>query len=84
MIARVMSAMSVGVALLSGCGAANAAAMRPAPEAECSFRSATTCWTLAGRFPAERGSPPAPSPEELRAPPRAVLASTADSAAARP
>jgi hypothetical protein len=84
MIARLMSAVGVGVALLSGCGAANAAAMRPAPEADCSFRSVTTCWTLAGRFPDQQSSPPAPSPEELRAPPRAVLASTADSAAPRP
>jgi hypothetical protein len=72
------------VALLSGCGAANAAAVRTTPEADCSFRSGTTCWTLAGRFPAGRSSAPAPTPRELRAPPRTVLANAADSAAARP
>jgi hypothetical protein len=79
-----MLSVGVVVALLSGCGAANAAAVRTTPEADCSFRSGTTCWTLAGRFPARRDSAPAPTPRELRAPPRPVLASTADSSAARP
>jgi len=80
-VTRVLSVAAV-VALLAGCGAANAAAVRTTPEADCSFRSGTTCWTLAGRFPAGRSS--APAPRELRAPPRAVLATAADSAAARP
>ena len=76
--------VGIGLALLSGCGAANAAAVRTTPEADCSFRSGTTCWTLAGRFPARRISTPAPAPRELLAPPPAALASTADSAGARP
>jgi len=74
--------VAVAAAFLSGCGAANAAAVRTTPVADCSFRSSTTCWTLAGRFPARQIS--TPSPEELRGTPRPVLASAADSVAARP
>jgi hypothetical protein len=73
--------IAAAVALLSGCGAANTAAVRTTPEPACSFRAVTTCWTLAGRFPARQLTPP---PEELRAPPRAVLASATDSSTARP
>jgi len=71
----------LGTALLCGCAAASQSS--PASkevEPDCSFRSATTCWTLAGRFPPPRpqaGDPP-PSDVLKQRPP--VLASRADSA----
>ena len=74
---RATIAAIAGAGLLAGCGAATTTAASHAPEPACSFRSATTCWTLAGRFPARQAPPPAR--EDLREPPRAVLASAADS-----
>jgi hypothetical protein len=67
--------------LLGAC----ATTMRPAPvdvpsEPDCSYRSATTCWTVAGRFPpaqpAARDSLSRDLPELL---PR-ILASSSDTA----
>jgi hypothetical protein len=42
----------MGMALLYGCATATRSASSAGnAEPDCSFRSATTCWTLAGRFP---------------------------------
>ena len=81
MISRAITAAIAGAGLLSGCALATTAATRSESETACSFRSATTCWTLAGRFPVRQA--PAPKPEELRALPPAVLATAADSIAQR-
>jgi hypothetical protein len=77
MLRGAIIATIAGTGLLSGCAAASPTAGGSAPEPDCSFRSVTTCWTLAGRFPFRQA--PARAPEELRAPPPPVLASAADS-----
>lgn len=42
----------LGIELLYGCATATHSVSSPgSAEPDCSFRSATTCWTLAGRFP---------------------------------
>lgn len=78
MVGRELCGTMVGMVLLSGCAAAQPTAARPAPEAQCSFRSTTTCWTFAARFPVRR-APTAPFPDEPAAPAAAVLASVPDS-----
>jgi hypothetical protein len=66
----------VGVLLLSGCAAATqSSSTTERAEEDCSFRSATTCWTLAGRFPPPRAEP-RDDPEQTLP----VLASGADTA----
>ncbi len=77
MTGRTLMVRILSAGLLSGCAAASPHAVRTTPEPSCSFRSATTCWTLADRLP--RREAPAPAPDSLRAPPRAVLASAGDS-----
>jgi hypothetical protein len=74
---RTLIVMILSAGLLAGCGAASPHAVRTTPEPACSFRSPTTCWTLADRLPRREALPPAP--DSLRAPPRAVLASAGDS-----
>ena len=72
---------TVALALLSGCAAAAAPASSSsasATERDCSFRSATTCWTLAPRLPAARSARRDPVPHQIQEPPRPVLASSAD------
>jgi hypothetical protein len=69
------------IVLLSGCAAAQSSqssptAVRPGPD--CSFRSASTCWTVASRFPPRSPSTP-PKQDEINLSPT-VLASEADSA----
>jgi hypothetical protein len=72
------------VALLCGC-AANNQSMSGAdePEPACSFRSPTTCWSVAGRFPT-RHQPQPPQPERIREDSSPVLAVVADSLGASP
>jgi hypothetical protein len=42
----------LSIAHLCGCATASNSASSPgSTEPDCSFRSATTCWTSAGRFP---------------------------------
>jgi len=66
----------LGAVLLSGCAAAaQSSSTTQEVESDCSFRSATTCWTLAGRFP-----PPRPEPRDDPEQPLPVLASGADTA----
>ena len=69
----------LSVVLLSGCAAAQSNTAS-GPEPDCSFRSSTTCWTLAGRFPPRRLVPATRKPDDIRDPSPAVLATTADSA----
>lgn len=74
-----------GVMLLSGCAAAG----RPAPaprdvEPDCSFRSATTCWTVEGRFPPRRPAADAPPPGGVFDRPPAAIAATATDTGAGP
>ena len=75
----------IAIVLLSGCaaGAAGTSSASPAPEREdeCSFSSATTCWTLAPRVPVSRPAPRDSAPDQLLTPPRPVLAARADSSA---
>jgi len=71
--------LTVGI-VLTGC--APTAGLSPAPEAgrpDCSFRSATSCWTVGTRFPSGRAEPGDSLPEKLLSPPPAALASGADS-----
>jgi hypothetical protein len=69
------------VTLLHGCATgtqSSAAAPRLGPD--CSFRSGSTCWTVAGRFPPRLPKPAAPKPDEIRTSSPITVASTADSA----
>jgi len=79
---RTIALATTVLTLLSGCAAAAAqgssSSATPAGADDCSFRSATTCWTLAPRMPAPRAAPRDSVPDRLQAPPRPVLASTAD------
>ncbi len=71
----------LGITSIHGCAAgtqSSSAAPRLAPD--CSFRSASTCWTVAGRFPPRLPKPTVPKPEEIRRPSPITVASTADSA----
>jgi hypothetical protein len=67
--------------LLGGCATTGqVAAPAHAAEPDCSFRAASSCWTLAARFPPRRAEPTDSQPERLLNPLPAVLASMADSA----
>jgi hypothetical protein len=74
----------IAILLLSGCVAGvagtSSSSATPDREDECSFSSATTCWTLAPRIPASRPAPRDSAPDQLLTPPRPVLAARADSA----
>ncbi|HKU60319.1 MAG TPA: hypothetical protein VJQ44_03810 [Gemmatimonadales bacterium] len=82
---RPIPATTLAALLLTGCAAGVAPASRssagPGPDSDCSFRAATTCWTLAPRIPAAGAAPRDSSPDQLLTPPRPVLAAKADSAA---
>ena len=65
--------------ILVGCAAGTPPATAAVPaEPDCSFRSASTCWTLKARFPRARREAPDSAGRELREPPARVLASRAD------
>ena len=67
--------------LLGGCAVApRSAAAGPEREPDCSYRSATTCWTLGTRFPEPPAEAPDSVPHELMNPPPLTVASAADSA----
>jgi hypothetical protein len=79
-LSRVVLPPLLGTVLLSGCVAATqSASSAPRGGPDCSFRSATTCWTLAGRFPQARAAKPDSVPKKLLDAPAAVLASRGDS-----
>jgi hypothetical protein len=71
--------------LLSGCAAGrrDSTALAPEREPDCSFRSATTCWTLGARVLAPERAARDTAPDRLLRQPPAVLASRADTVAAR-
>jgi hypothetical protein len=74
---------ALGMALLCGCAAtAQSSSTPPGREPDCSFRSATTCWTVAGRFPAPRPVVQDSVPEEVLEQPPMLLAKMADTATA--
>jgi hypothetical protein len=71
------------IGLVYGCAAtARSPSAARTTEPDCSFRAATSCWTVAGRFPPRRAEPTDSQPREIMKPPPAVLASRADSARA--
>jgi hypothetical protein len=71
----------LSIVLLCGCAAATqSSSTGQGTEPDCSFRSATTCWTLRDRFPQRPPEPAAPTPDELPKRPPVVLASRADAA----
>lgn len=74
----------VGTVLLCGCGLAAQSSSQTTPrESDCSFRSPDTCWTLAARFPERRAAAVDSLPAEPLSEPPTVLATGADTAAAR-
>jgi hypothetical protein len=66
--------LALGAFLLSGCAAHQSRAAAPEPEPDCSFRSAATCWTVAGRFPTRRSEPRDSTREKLLQDPPTSLA----------
>jgi hypothetical protein len=71
----------LGIALLHGCAAGTqSSSAAPRLEPDCSFRSPSTCWTVAGRFPPRLPKSAAPKPDEIRNLSPITVASTADSA----
>lgn len=72
--------LPLALGLLCGC-APTAQQTRPARvEPDCSFRAATSCWTLGPRFPSASAERSDSQPERILRSPPAVLASAADSA----
>jgi hypothetical protein len=77
--ARTIALRVAGAALLCGCAAATQSASTAAPnEPDCSFRSATTCWTFGSRFPSRRAARPDSVRKELLDQPATILATEAD------
>jgi hypothetical protein len=71
----------LGMALLYGCATATQQpSAAPRLEPDCSFRSASTCWTMAGRFPPRLPKSAIPKPDDIREVPPVTLASKPDSA----
>jgi hypothetical protein len=80
---RPIPLVTVALTLLSACAAAAApvsSSTATGPDRDCSFRSATTCWTLAPRVPARRPEARDSAPDRIMSPPRPVLAGVADTA----
>ena len=65
----------LGALLLSACAANQSRTAAPEREPDCSFRSAATCWTVAGRFPARRTEARDSTREKILQEPPASLAS---------
>jgi hypothetical protein len=71
----------LSITLLSGCAAATqSSSAEPRLEPDCSFRSPSTCWTVAGRFPPRLSKAAVPKPDDIRDPSPVTVASKADSA----
>jgi hypothetical protein len=81
MTKRMSPALPLALGLLCGC-ATTAQVSPPAKptEPDCSFRAATSCWTLAPRFFPLRAKPTDSLPGKILKSRPAVLASHADSA----
>jgi hypothetical protein len=72
------------VSLLCGCARApDVATQLPVAEPDCSFRAATSCWTLSTRLPARRAEPADSAGRELAAPPPVLVANAVDSVSRR-
>jgi hypothetical protein len=57
----------LSVALVCGCAAATQpSSAAPRLERDCSFRSPSTCWTVARRFPPRPPESAVPKPEDIR------------------
>ncbi len=56
----------LSLVLVGGCAAAQSSSAAPRPEPDCSFRSPSTCWTVAGRYPPRRPQSASPKPDEVR------------------
>lgn len=68
------------VSLLCGCARAPDLATRtPVAEPDCSFRAATSCWTLSARFPPRRAEPGDSAGRDLAAPLPMRVANAVDS-----
>ena len=71
----------LSAALLYGCAAVTRpSSAAPRLEPDCSFRSPSTCWTMAGRFPPRLPKSAVPKPDDIRDPSPVTMASKADSA----
>jgi hypothetical protein len=71
----------LGIVHLHGCAAAGNSASSPgSAEPDCSFRAATTCWTLAGRFPPSARRARERQPNELLRQAPTVVTRGADTA----
>jgi hypothetical protein len=68
---------------LGGCAASHLGGPAAARQ-DCGFRSATTCWTLVGRFPARPGVARDSLPADPRDPRPVLLASRTDTLVAGP
>ena len=70
--------LSLSLMLLYGCSVAGQSSSVASQDDDCSFRAATTCWTVAGRFPAPGPEAGDSVPTETLSQPPAVLASGVD------
>jgi hypothetical protein len=69
----------VGLVMLCGCAATSQSVSSAARrEPDCSFRSATTCWTLGSRFLSPRAAKPDSARKNLLEQPPTILATEAD------
>jgi hypothetical protein len=87
MASRIGPALPLALVLGCLCGCATAAHVSAPVHAaapDCSFRAATSCWTLAARFPPRRAQTADSQPGRILSLPPAVLASEADSARRAP
>ena len=78
-----MALTLLATVFLCGCAATTqSASATRGREPDCSFRAATTCWTLGGRFPAPHADGRDSVPTEVLKQPPTLLATGVDSAAA--
>jgi hypothetical protein len=81
---RCLALGTVGLALCWGCAAGTqASSPTPAGESDCSFRSATSCWTVSPRFPSGHVRARDTVPADLLDRPPMLVATGTDSAGAR-
>jgi hypothetical protein len=72
------------VGLLCGCARGpDVVTEIPVAEPDCSFRAATSCWTLSVRLPSTRAEPADSTDRELVAPPPVLVANAVDSVSGR-
>jgi hypothetical protein len=69
----------LSIALLCGCAGAQSSSAATRPEPGCSFRAATTCWTVKGRLPRTQPKSAAPKPDDPRGRWPTIIATAVDS-----